>query len=367
MKLSQIDTLFVILLLVTSQFAFAQGSDFESRLKTLLATQKGQVSNQKPQPSLRVPDLQEATKGAAQIEVRPVQNLTVPSAQKAQNPRSGGISGGGGNSVGNRLFDFYESLDSVEVKLDQLLELEPLVQEKINFINASLFRGPGTTPFFESLKRPLGQKRLSLETRDLTEPSCVNQSLISTPQQVVQACQSNLQVKFNLNWMSDRATAAEDRAGLIFHEIFLAYLHSKNPKLEVSDAELNERVRLFNSDLFRPGIDSRTLAGSFNRYFNDLVLSDSEKGEADSAAPKVEQILQSFCQDLRYDVAGQFKIQFRDFEKILPHLSETLQTRALTVQMLSDDYRTTFSKKDPSRHLLALFRDQVRELCQASR
>jgi hypothetical protein len=182
-------------------------------------------------------------------------------------PASGGISDGGGNAVGAQLFDFYENEGSYVLKTKEVIrwnsELATL------FLRANYF-----LPNFNGTKTGLGSQLLSslkskkwiLETKPLTQRSCINDSSIQNTDQQIVGCQNFYEIRISADWLLRQANS-KNQAGLIFHEVLLAWVTSLNQNQSKAESEF--KVRELNR-LINTRISPEEFSSEFNKLFSNL-------------------------------------------------------------------------------------------------
>lgn len=190
----------------------------------------------------------------------------------------GSTDGGGGNGVGHQFFDFWEVNGSIELSIKELIELEPEAKkiisdldEQIPSVDVKLDAGA----FGQTLMQSLGKKTIYLETKSLTSSGCVNRSLVGTQKQVIWACQDDLQVRFNLPLVRDPQVSSFQRAGLIIHELLLAWARGDNYRERNSEekAIMEEKIRILNQRIFGLSQPNEDLSVLIKNLFGARVLN----------------------------------------------------------------------------------------------
>lgn len=300
MKLSQIGTKICVAAAVTvlSLNGFAQtskrldlnqdGSDFRARVNQLLADKK------RSNPESLTPELSIYSAKAP---------IKTPSRIKAV--RMGGVSDGGGNAVGATLFDFYENQGSLPVTVDELLTLEPKAGKVIALLNSQIpaVGSVDSGAFGEVIKSAIKGKKIYLESKPISSDACRNQSMVSTDQQVIAACQSDTELRIDVNWMA--GTNGNNRAGLIAHEFILAW--ARNHHGDLAKTVLEEKVRDLNRAVFTPHTDERELPQALTSAFGDEAFSATNFKIASSLPARISSATSEFCQNPTADITSQFQ------------------------------------------------------------
>ncbi|MGZ3775865.1 MAG: hypothetical protein ACXVCY_18900 [Pseudobdellovibrionaceae bacterium] len=186
-------------------------------------------------------------------------------------PSVGGSSDGGGNSVGRTLFDFYENQGTVELSVAELISLEPAIRKILITLNGAIpaVDTMSSGGFGDILEKSLGTKKIYLESKKINSSDCVNQSMVSTEQQQVVACQSNIEVRFNIKWLE--TASIQNRAGLVLHEMLLAWARGLK-KLDPKNV-LEQKVRIVNREIFQGNLQSNILSDLLEKYFEIKVFT----------------------------------------------------------------------------------------------
>ncbi|HEX7674427.1 MAG TPA: hypothetical protein VF412_09655 [Bdellovibrio sp.] len=300
MKLSQFGTKILAAAAVTvlSLNGFAQTSgrlnlsqgdnDFKARVNQLLADKK------RSNPDSLTPELSIYSAKAP---------IKTPSKINAL--KMGGVSDGGGNAVGATLFDFYENQGSLPVTVDELLTLEPKAKQVIALLNQQIpaVGSIDSGAFGEMIKGAIKGKKIYLESKPISSEACRNQSMVSTDQQVIAACQSDTELRIDVNWMA--GTNGNNRAGLIAHEFILAWARDHHGNLE--KPLLEEKVRDLNRAVFTPHADENELPQTLNKVFGDEAFSASNFKVAGSLPARIKNATAAFCQNPMTDISSQFQ------------------------------------------------------------
>ncbi len=115
---------------------------------------------------------------------------------------------GGGNAVGDELFDFVEAGTLVEV---ENLAIAP----KLNAVLAQLKQ---VSPQFSlSLAKAIKNSRWVFDKLPLSSTGCLNESLSGAKKTVV-ACQNQIEIRVFEPWFLNPKVSDRSKVGLIFHE-----------------------------------------------------------------------------------------------------------------------------------------------------
>ncbi|MNK06185.1 hypothetical protein D3C87_240770 [compost metagenome] len=164
--------------------------------------------------------------------------------ETTQQLQRGGVSDGGGNAVGTTLFDFYENEGSQELSIVELLNSEPLAKEMILALDREIPAvGRLSSIGFGSLLLVSVQgKKIFLENKEISSAGCKNESMVAASQQMIVACQSDTEIRFNATWLS--TTDARNRAGLIMHEMILGWARKQGGGKAKTEAAVRRLNRL---------------------------------------------------------------------------------------------------------------------------
>jgi hypothetical protein len=179
----------------------------------------------------------------------------------------GGFSDGGGNAVGATLFDFYENAGTQEISIAELLNREPLAKKMILALDKEVpavgnLKSEG---FGTKLLTSVQSKKIFLERKDITSIGCQNQSMVAISNQMIAACQSDTEIRFNAEWLN--SANSKNRAGLIMHELILAWARNMGGSKGNTEASVRELNRL----LFT--VDTSQYAQAVNEVFNINAFS----------------------------------------------------------------------------------------------
>lgn len=116
--------------------------------------------------------------------------------------------GGGGNAVGNELFDFAESGTRVSVKS---FSFYPIVQHVLQAV------GEASPQFRIQLANAIEMSKWTLDKNPLNTTDCFDKSLSGIAKTVV-ACQNQIEIRFFEPWLMNPKVSARDKAALIIHE-----------------------------------------------------------------------------------------------------------------------------------------------------
>jgi len=185
--------------------------------------------------------------------------LTGAGSTQAQVAAAGGVSDGGGNAVGLQLFDFYENEGTQKITIKELVALEPLTEVILSRLSKEILaiKYKEYSPFGEMLKEYLQGKAIYLESKEIKSSGCTNQSMVATQDQKTVGCQDDMEVRLYLPWL--RTTDAQNRAGLIVHELLLGWARAEFSNL--TKEEVEQRVRILNRMIFEGENIADTLGG----------------------------------------------------------------------------------------------------------
>ena len=156
--------------------------------------------------------------------------------------RTGGVRDGGGNIVHRELFDFYESKGTKDITVADLERLVPLTNTVLEYLNLQVpaVGNPSGSALGNVLRSELSKKRIVLDVKPINSSACINQSMVGTAAQVSAACQNDLEVRFHLQSLID-IRDDYNRAGLIIHEMTLAWMRERNSSLDKDNLEAKVR------------------------------------------------------------------------------------------------------------------------------
>ncbi|QLY25773.1 hypothetical protein [Bdellovibrio sp. KM01] len=244
----------------------------------------------------------------------------------------GGSSDGGGNSVGPTLFDFYENQGTIEITVNELISLEPLAQKNLASLDNAI---PAVDNIFSGglggiIAKSLAEKKIYLESKQITSDACINQSMVGAGSQKVVACQSDLEVRFDVKWL--RNAKPRDRAGLIIHEMLLAWARTRlNDPKDI----LEQKVRIVNRMIFDGNINRDIL----NKYFGARSYTRSQVQRASEIAVSIKRF-EAANKDLLRDPSYEF---VRILFKGIKDGSITDATCENFVEGLPDMHKQTYS------------------------
>lgn len=303
MRLSQFGTKLFALTAASfiSLNSFAVGNlnstsdDFHSRLKELMdAKKRPELSISTESQKLPFNRKGHILKKDQQIEVQ----------------KMGGVSDGGGNAVGATLFDFYENQGSYEITIDQLLYLEPQAGNIIKLLNSEVpaLNYVNSGGFGALLKEAVKNKHIYLEAKAISSEACKNQSMVAADEQTVVACQSDTEIRFDLNWL--KSTDATNRAGLITHEMLLGWARSKHGDLDKK--ELEQKVRELNRAIFSPRQDENTMPDNVKNIFAEKAFNKTRFRIASGINVRIGMAMANFCKDARTNINAEFADVWND-------------------------------------------------------
>lgn len=247
---------------------------------------------------------------AIEAELTPAQATEQVPKSNVETMQMGGVSDGGGNAVGTTLFDFYENEGSLEISIEELLWLEPRMKDLLAYLNTNVpaISRKNSGGFGEILKQSLSGKRIYLESKGISSTACLNQSMVSAPNQSVVACQSDKELRLNIEWL--RSTNAHNRMGLLLHELILAWARG----LENGDnkAQLEQKVRELNRQIFASFETRRDVSHSIMEVFGVKAFNPSRYQFIQHLPNLVYQTTRSFCAHQKIDVASAFRYYLAD-------------------------------------------------------
>jgi hypothetical protein len=130
--------------------------------------------------------------------------------------QEGGAGTGGGNGVGNHLFDFYENTGTKALAVKET-QAYKLYVEKI--ITEAKKKVPS---FGQALEDALDYKNWILDSKPISNAKeCINSSLSGVKKTVI-ACQNDLEIRIKAQWFESPLVDQRDKAGLILHETLRA-------------------------------------------------------------------------------------------------------------------------------------------------
>ncbi|MDG0814907.1 hypothetical protein [Bdellovibrio svalbardensis] len=288
---------------------------------TLLAANSFAVAGESLNPSQEVLAFKARLKQIYEDKNRPVPKdstaeLSIKTNKKIKFPVSnaavkmGGVSDGGGNAVGSTLFDFYENAGSLEITLEQLLNLEPKAKQMVELLNQQVpaVDHVESGGLGEILKNSLNGKKIYLESKPISSEACKNQSLVSTDQQIVAACQSDKELRLDVNWL--QSASANNRAGLINHELILAWARKKS----ASDAKdvLEQKVRELNRECFVAHSSGDQMPDAVSRIFSVRAFSAKRFKIAAGLPARVKAATVAFCNNPTTDINSAFQDVWND-------------------------------------------------------
>lgn len=235
----------VLLLLVSNTFALAQepeGNKTAQEKITILL--KAATDNQGP-----------SSKSLTGDKIQQIRDI------KKQLQR-GGFSDGGGNAIGTTLFDFYENNGSQELSIVELLDKEPLAKKMILALDSEVpaVGHLSSLGFGSLLLASVQDKKIFLESKNISSAGCQNQSMVAASQQRIVACQSDIEIRFNAEWL--KKANSKNRAGLIMHEMILGWARNQGG----DKAKTEAAVRRLNRLLF--ATEKSQYAQAVNEVFN---------------------------------------------------------------------------------------------------
>lgn len=228
--------------------------------------------------------------------------MNLPNSETAI--KMGGVSDGGGNAVGDTLFDFYENIGSLEITVDQLLQLEPKAQKMIEWLNSQVpaINYPKSGGLGDLLKKSLSSKKIYLESKEISSEACVNHSMLATDKQTIVACQSDSELRIVIKWMLN--VNEINRAGLINHELILAWARRISTD---SKEEVEQKVRELNRKCFSADGKESQLAMAVSQIFNVKAYNKQRFHVANNLASRVKIALADFCENPMINITSQFE------------------------------------------------------------
>ena len=215
-----------------------------------------------------------------------------------------GNDGGGGNGVGNQLFDFYENAGTEVFNVQETSAYKKVLEPLFLDLDRKL---PDLSAY---LKEGLDHQWL-LEPKKLNSELCTNTSLVSVKKQVI-ACQTDLEVRVSKTWFE--SADLNNQAGLIIHEL-LRY-QSLNKDNHLTDQKINYLTRAIMNAKAMTESDLQALIAKGGLYFkstsdeklvNQVIRNDfypmfCNEIEENSASSLVSKIFDA-ARDLRYTTA----------------------------------------------------------------
>jgi hypothetical protein len=250
-----------------------------------------QIDNKGPlSPTLTMPTLKSPPTSKPSFKV---------DASQATLDLMGGVGDGGGNAVGKTLFDFYENEGTIKVSIAQLMSLEPQVQQLIQLLNQQVPKIKDVTgpSFGDVVAQSLKNKKIIIDRKAINSQACVNQSMVSTTEQVVVACQSDNELRINAQWL--KAADSKNRAALILHEMILGWFRAEFQN-RFDKTTLEKKVRELVRDIFSyPSVD---IANAITESTGDGltgVKAYSGKNYALLATlpEKIKNVYETFCRN----------------------------------------------------------------------
>lgn len=128
----------------------------------------------------------------------------------------GGAGPGGGNGVGNRLFDFYDAETLTRLDVQNTQPFKKVLQPILSDIKSKL------PNLGERLEEALKEKRWVLDAKPLASEGCLNKTLSGVKKTVI-ACQNAVEVRIKKQWFTSDKVTTKDKAGLILHELLRTF------------------------------------------------------------------------------------------------------------------------------------------------
>ena len=255
MGLSQIGTKILLpamtAMLTFTSFAFAQNNlklgqnynEIQARLQALYANKNRPFPAHLTVDANAVTDLKKAAATAAAAKG------TQQNSSK-NTIRMGGVSDGGGNAIRGKLFDFAENDGSLPISIQELLDLEPMTQQILDRLNREIpaIRNVKGKALGDAMVAALKGKRIYLESKEIESEACRNQSMVASKMQKVVACQSKTELRISVAWLINPETDSINRAGLITHEMGVAFVRDFSP--DENKEQKEETVRVLNRAIF---------------------------------------------------------------------------------------------------------------------
>ncbi|WP_413587061.1 hypothetical protein [Bdellovibrio sp. HCB274] len=261
---------------------------------------------------------------------------------KSKQLQMGGISDGGGNAVGEVLFDFYENQDSEEITLPRLLSLEPQVLVLIKKLNTQVphvgeigaIQGAALPALGDLLFNSLIPKKIFLENKGITSEGCLNQSMVSTAQQVVVACQSDDELRINKQWLL--SVDSKNRAGLILHEMTLGFARSLFQD-KIDKVTLEKKVRQLNRYFFNS--DGEDISRALTHIFGIKAYSAERYSLMKSLPGKLLAAQEAFCSNPKQSP----KVILHDYFEDKHALYWALPREVLEMDKIADQLNSNLS------------------------
>jgi hypothetical protein len=169
--------------------------------------------------------------------------------------QEGGAGTGGGNGVGNHLFDFYENTGTKALAVKET-QAYKLYVEKI--ITDAKKKVPS---FGQALESALEYKTWILDSKPISSANeCINTSLSGVKKTVI-ACQNDLEIRIKAQWFESPLVDQRDKAGLILHEALRA-MGLKDATILALTRDLFGIAQLTENQM-RSLLYSRGMTGSF--------------------------------------------------------------------------------------------------------
>lgn len=174
----------------------------------------------------------------------------------------GGANGGGGNAVGNELYDHVENKGVVVLKAT---ELEAIMKPVIDNIRQKFY----DPDFDKQLMAGIESRKWYLDPNPLKQSGrCLNRT-VQDVKRVVVACQTGLAVRINKDFFLNNPSV---RRSLITHELLVRFQNDYNEQLREDINRNNGWTRL---EVVRREITDEDVRAA-NRALQDFSLSAAE-------------------------------------------------------------------------------------------
>ena len=180
---------------------------------------------------------------------------------------------GGGNGVGDELFDFYENRGTQVINIAELPAYKNMLRQILDDLDLNL---PGIKSYLLEATHEIDWL---IESKELSDTGCNNSSIIKAKKTII-ACQTLREVRISENWLS--RASLKSRAGLIMHEL-LVYQVLKKSFVESVEERSMADIRRINRAIFS---DNNFTAENIQKLFREANLetfpSFSELGKVQS-------------------------------------------------------------------------------------
>ncbi|OFZ52320.1 MAG: hypothetical protein A2381_13735 [Bdellovibrionales bacterium RIFOXYB1_FULL_37_110] len=204
------------------------------------------------------------------------------SSTKTSIKSDGGDLSGGGNAVGNQLFDFYENEGTREITLEKLVVFKAVVAPILNAVASKV-------PSFKyQLLKIAKTKKWYFESKPIGDNDCLNESMIKVDKVIV-GCQDNYEVRIFQPWFDRNDVTPEHKGGLIMHELLVGFILQE----KILDKSSEKNIRRMNRLLFTeklPGEKEFQLI--LNNYNFGHFMTASEENVINV---EIEQVKHSVC------------------------------------------------------------------------